>query len=141
MARRFRNPMACWTVLALYVLSAAVVGHGVVLCERSDGRTATEMVANHGGCLDHVRAGYGGPAGVQPGPVECDALCCADCPCEDTLLVPQPAPVGNHGWAMLSPPIVERVLDGPGPASRRAGDTVAFDRVTRRSLRSVVLLV
>jgi hypothetical protein len=141
MVRRFRNPLACWTVLALYVLSAGLVGHAVVLCEASNGRAVVEIVGVHGGCLDHVAVGHGGPAGVHSGAVGCDARCCADRPCEDTPLTPQPAPVENNGWAILPPPAVQRCLDAPGPASRRTEDVRAVDRVTRRSLRSVVLLV
>jgi hypothetical protein len=143
MVRRSRNPLACWTILALYVLSSGVMGHGVVVCEQPDGRTVIEIVADHERCLGHLDVVHDEPAGTPAEPEPCGELCCADCPCEDTPLSPELAPVEKKSptIAALPLPAVQPWLAGPGATSPQTEPVHAVDRVTRRSLRSIVLLV
>ncbi|MHC4219150.1 MAG: hypothetical protein ACYSU7_11920 [Planctomycetota bacterium] len=133
MAGRYRQAVLTWVVFATYAASAVVSGNGVVLCQEPDGRTVVEIVADHGQCLE----------GLATPHEDCHDDHCVSCPCEDTPFAVEPAPVEKKSPAVLppAPAAFQPGHAGPPTTSFPAANLPAIDRVTHRSLRSIVLLV
>lgn len=136
-----------WIVLVLYG-ATAVATRSVVVCLEVTGVTAIEFVGDHGQCL---RDGAAGSGTARAGHIECRASCCDSCPCEDSSLAILPALVVKQDpspgalsattpdmppWTAASPCPHAR----PTPSRPAAGRALVGD-VTRRSLRTVVLLL
>ncbi len=128
-----------WIVLVLYLASTTVASRSVVVCLEVDGGTAIEFAGDHGQCL------------AQTGHPACGDSCCDSCPCEDSSLAIPPAltvkkdtPSGSLvgttpdmlPWTAARPCLHAR----PTP-TRPDARAALVDDVTRRSLRTVVLLL
>ena len=136
-----------WIVLVLYFASTTVASRSVVVCLEVDGGSAIEFAGDHGQCLgDGPRVSET----AQAGHPECRESCCYSCPCEDSSLAIEPA----LGAKKDPPPcvffgITPDVLPWttaqpclhPRPSPTRPDAAAAVGDVTRRSLRTIVLLL
>ena len=132
-----------WVVLAAYLASTVAFGRGVVLCQEPDGRTVVEIVADHGPCLDGLINTHSHSDTDHAGQAACRGGCCDTCPCEDTLLAVEPAPVEKKSWVSVALPAgPAHPWHAPVKATASVCRPLSVGNdVTLRALRSVVILV
>ncbi|MHC4422500.1 MAG: hypothetical protein ACYS1E_18150 [Planctomycetota bacterium] len=138
-----RGVIWTWIVLAAYLASTVAFGRGVILCQEPDGRTVVELGADRSHCLDGPVNAHDHSDGIHAGPAACSDECCDSCPCVDTLLAVEPAPVEKKISASLALPAgpAQPWLSAPNATALPCPPLTDGDRVTLRALRSVVLLV
>lgn len=146
MPKPFLELVAAWIALLAY--SAGASAWGFVQCEEPDGRIAIELAGDHSNCQPLAGTGHQHGETAQ-GPKSCEA--CSSCPCNDTPLTVEVAPLGKK-IPLKHLPATDR--GGPPPSSlpahglkdHRVSVVLANSSPTancpmQRCLRCVILLV
>jgi hypothetical protein len=138
-----RRVIWTWVVLVAYLASTVAFGRGVILCQEPDGRTVVELAADRDHCLDGPGDAHGHADGIHAGQTSCSDDCCDSCPCVDTLLAVEPAPVEKKIAASIALPAgpAQPWLQARNATTSPCRPLVEGDGATLRALRSVVLLV
>ena len=103
MPNRLLRILAVSIGIFAYLANASVFGSGWVLCTEPDGRVAVELAGDHDSCLTAPMIACTGEEAGCAEHLECNEQCvCGPCPCEDTPLGVQPAPLNKRvqltGW-------------------------------------------
>ncbi len=146
MRKPFVELVAVWIGLLAY--SVGPSAWGFVECEEPDGRVAIELAGDHSSCQALVATGHQHGKTTQD-PESCET--CSSCPCTDTPLTLELAPLGKR-ISLKHLPATDR--GGPPPSSLpargskdhlvsvvRANISPTAQCPMQRYLRCVVLLV